>query len=122
MTFVARTNNRQSYNRIFQELYNPLLITLSTLSQDAETPSRKRPRLTIDMPLDNIKAHSVLEDPTKEDKVEAQTLRRAIVQRLFEVANGPDTRESNRKWMVAVWKAEMAEVIGQKATSDLDGS
>ena len=118
LVYVSRTNRRSCYDRIFEELFNPLLLSLNQPSMNADTPSRKRSRLAFENPLENIGPHSCLEKPGDVGMDDQNKLRRGIIQRIFEVANGPDTRESNRKWMVALWKAEMAEESCQKTALD----
>ena len=118
LVYVSRTNKRSCYDRVFEELFNPLLLSLSQPSANTDTPSRKRSRLAFENPLDNIGPHSCLETPENVGKDDQNKLRRGIIQQIFEVANGSDTRESNRKWMVALWKAEMADKSGQRIALD----
>ncbi|EJD04195.1 Nop52-domain-containing protein [Fomitiporia mediterranea MF3/22] len=107
---AARTNSNVTYQRVHDEILDRLFLALKRQPVlSPEPPQRKRPRLENEPTFENIRSNSCLEDPKKEDKVDSVQLRKDLLRKMFDVANGPDTRESNRKKLHALWKAAMAE-------------
>jgi ribosomal RNA-processing protein 1 len=52
----------------------------------------------------NLIANACYKDPKMEGKMDGPLLRKMLVRSLFEVASQPETRDSNRRKMYALWK------------------
>ncbi|KAH8120081.1 Nop52-domain-containing protein, partial [Phellopilus nigrolimitatus] len=109
LNLAALTNSNVTYQRIYGELLEPLFLALKPPpSFPAETHAKKRPKLLSEPAFDNIAANACLETP-KEGKVEKSQVRKALLRKMFDIASGPNARETNRRKMYAVWKTAMAE-------------
>ena len=109
LDLASRTTSNVIYQRIFDEVFNPLHLALKPpRSSSPGAPQRKRLRLETEPAFENVIANSCLDDASLE-KVDRDRLRKALLRKMFDVASGPDARESNRRKMHAVWKAAMAE-------------
>ena len=53
--------------------------------------------------------NACVDDPKGEGKVEGSVLRKRLLRRVFEVASEPETRDSNRRKMYALWKDSVDE-------------
>ncbi|KAI5121317.1 hypothetical protein M0805_003784 [Coniferiporia weirii] len=106
---ASRTYSDASYQRFYSEVFEPIFFALKPCPPSAGAPLKKRPRLLSKPSLDNIVANACLENPKEEGRVERTKARKALLRRMFDIASGADTRETNRRKMYAVWKAAMAE-------------
>ncbi|THH06725.1 hypothetical protein EW145_g3884 [Phellinidium pouzarii] len=105
---ASLTNSNVTYQRVYSEIIEPLFSALKPCPPP-EAPLNKRPRLLNKSSFDNIVANSCLENPEEEGKVESTKTRKALLRKMFDIASGPDARETNRRKMYAIWKAAMAE-------------
>jgi len=100
-TLAARTQANTTYKHIQETLLNPLFAALKL--PPAEEPTRRKlPRL--ESSFSNLVSNSCISDPS-EGAVDAAKLRQALLRRMFEVASGESTRDSNRRKMYALFKA-----------------
>lgn len=106
LILISRTSNSITYQRIFNEVFDPLFNALRPPMQ--ERPLTKRPRLDSDEGLEALKGNSCLENP-EEGKTENGKLRQQLCQKMFDIASGSDVREANRKKIYAFWKVIKAE-------------
>ncbi|OBZ78963.1 Ribosomal RNA processing protein 1 B [Grifola frondosa] len=93
-TLAARTPTNTSYQRIQSALLDPLFFALKPTHD--EEPSRKRPRLSTPT-YSNLIANSCATSPKSEGVIERGKLRQILLKRLFDIASGEDTRDSNRR-------------------------
>lgn len=123
LDLASRTNSSVTYQRVFNEIFHPLFAALKPPSvENPELRIKKRPRLDDEPGFEHVTENSCLEDPKKEGKAEKVQLRKALLRKMFDVASGPDARESNRRKMHAVWKAAMAEEDDIEADEQDQGS
>lgn len=112
-TLAARTRNAVTYKRLQSALFDPLLSSLSpasTSDDEDQPPNPKRARLSPSASASpavaqypHIVENACVDDP-KDGTVEPRTLRRKLLRKVFEVASEPETRDSNRRKMYALWK------------------
>ena len=101
---AARTTTSTTYNRIQSALVEPLLNALaSETDPEDDLPKEKRIRLSSDTPT-FLKSNACLEDPELDGHMEGAVLKRKLLRRIFEIASQPETRDSNRRKMYALWK------------------
>ena len=113
LELVSRTNSNVAYQRISNEIFHPLLIAFKPQPElDPDNPRKKRPRPDDGPTFSHILGNSCLEDPKEEGKIERVQLRKGLLRKVFDIASGPDARESNRRKMHAVWKSAMTEYDG----------
>jgi ribosomal RNA-processing protein 1 len=85
-------------------LFEPLLNALVPETDLKDTPSKaKRIRLSSDT-LAYLKSNACLEDPELDGQMEGVILKKKLLRRMFEIASQPETRDSNRRKMYALWK------------------
>lgn len=101
---AARTPTSTTYKRIQSALVEPLLngLVFETAPED-DTPKSKRIRLSFDTPK-FLKSNACLEDPERDGHMEGAILKKKLLRRMFEIASQPETRDSNRRKMYALWK------------------
>ncbi|ESK90900.1 ribosomal rna processing protein [Moniliophthora roreri MCA 2997] len=108
----ALTLTSGTYKFVQSSLFEPLLASLKPQeeSEDENPRSRKRRRLEsgTDVTFPNLVSHCCLSDPS-EKALSITTIREKLVRKIFEVASEPDTRDSNRKKMYALWEKEKEE-------------
>ena len=101
---AAQTPTSTTYKRIQSALFEPLFNTLVPETVPEDTPSKpKRIRLSSDT-LADLKSNACLEDPELDGHMEGTILKKKLLRRMFEVASQPETRDSNRRKMYALWK------------------
>ncbi|KAG6841754.1 hypothetical protein C0991_007083 [Blastosporella zonata] len=107
LLLAAQTPVSVTYKRLQSALLDPLLSALSPPSED-EAPVSKRARLATSMSHVDTYPHLVsnacYEYPKTEGAVGGPTLRKKLLRSAFEVASRPETRDSNRRKMYALWK------------------
>lgn len=104
-SLAAQASTSVAYKRIQSALFDPVLNDLAPAgrSDDGE-PKTKRIRLSTESSYPHIVSNSCYSDPTTEGHVEGAVLKKKLLRRIFEVASQPDTRDSNRRKMYALWK------------------
>ncbi|TFK77367.1 Nop52-domain-containing protein [Pluteus cervinus] len=104
-TLAARTQSNTTYQRIKTALFEPLISSLE--SRKDEPPSAKRIRLAEpdEQTYLNLIANACMRKPKQEGKLEPLTLKSKLLRVVFETASQPDTRDSNRRKLYALWKA-----------------
>jgi ribosomal RNA-processing protein 1 len=101
---AAQTPTSTTYKRIQSALFDPLLNALVPETDLEDMPSEaKRIRLNSDT-LAYLKSNTCLEDPVLDGHMEGAILKKKLLRRMFEIASQPETRDSNRRKMYALWK------------------
>ncbi|KAF7347692.1 rRNA processing protein [Mycena venus] len=104
---AARTPTSTTYKRIQSEVFTPLFSALSSLQPPEDQPrAQKRIRLDPDVQEQQYPAlvsNTCFDSPT-EGKIEGGILRKKLLRRIFEIASEPDTRDSSRRKMYALFK------------------
>ncbi|KAG6868881.1 hypothetical protein C0993_008629 [Termitomyces sp. T159_Od127] len=107
LVLAAQTPVIMTYKRIQSALLNPLLSALDLPSED-EPPMSKRARLTKTKSRSGLYSYvvsnSCYDNPKMEGKIEGPALRKKLLRLVFEIASRPETRDSNRRRLYAVWK------------------
>lgn len=108
LILAAQTPSSVAYKHIQSALFDPLFSALFNSSPADESPSQKRPRLNPaageDEAYHNVVANACYEDPPAEGNVDGLVLHRKLLKSVFEVASQPETKDSNRRKMYALWK------------------
>lgn len=109
-SLAARTPTAVTYKRIQNALLEPLFAMLVSDSHpEDEPPKSKRARLSAETPsYPHLEANACYSDP-EEGRMDGLTLKKKLLRRMFEVASQPETRDSNRKKMYALWKESYEE-------------
>lgn len=105
LTLAARTSSGTTYKRVQSALFDPLLDALS--SAEDRPPGAKRIRLedgATSEQYPNLVLNSCFADLEMEGKIGKEELRKKLLRKIFEVASEPDTRDSSRRKMYALWK------------------
>jgi ribosomal RNA-processing protein 1 len=101
---AARTPTSTTYKRIQSALIEPLLDALvSERDLEDDPPKAKRIRLSSDTPT-FLKSNACFEDPELDGHMAGAILKKKLLRRIFEIASQPETRDSNRRKMYALWK------------------
>ncbi|KAH9486505.1 Ribosomal RNA processing protein 1-like protein B [Psilocybe cubensis] len=107
---AARTPTTVTYKRIQSALFEPLFAALAPESIAEEEPRKsKRIRLTAEASYPEVLANSCFSDPKLEGSQEGPMLKKKLLQKIFEVASQPETRDSSRRKMYALWKENYEE-------------
>ncbi|KAJ7751319.1 nucleolar protein,Nop52-domain-containing protein [Mycena maculata] len=104
-TLAARTPTSATYKRIQSELFTPLFSALS-LPQPEDQPPQKRIRLEAGVPQQaypTLVSNACFDNPS-DGRIAAVILRKKLLRRIFEIASEPDTRDSSRRKMYALFK------------------
>lgn len=114
LTLAARTQTSITYKRIHSALLEPLFTSLAPPTVDEDQPrSAKRIRLSTaasdDVPYPHIVSNSCFDDPKTEGPLDGAVLKKKLLRRVFEVASEPETKDSNRRKMYALWKGGVEE-------------
>ncbi|KAJ7161412.1 nucleolar protein,Nop52-domain-containing protein [Mycena crocata] len=114
-TLAARTPTSITYKRIQSELFTPLLSALSPPPPENQPPAAKRicldPAVQQEYPA--LVANVCFDSPS-EGKVEGTILRKKLLRRIFEIASEPDTRDSSRRKMYALFKDSTEDDAGEE--------
>ncbi|KAF4623826.1 hypothetical protein D9613_002231 [Agrocybe pediades] len=106
---AARTQTSVTYKRIQSALFEPLFISLAPESADGQ-PKTKRSRTNSTQPsYPNLTANACYSSPSPSGPEDGAVLKKKLLRRIFEVASEPDTRDSNRRKMYALWKESYEE-------------
>ncbi|KAG7099613.1 hypothetical protein E1B28_001441 [Marasmius oreades] len=101
ITLYARTPSTPILKYLHATLMEPLLAVFTSPDAEDETPrSRKRPRLESNT-TQPIYPH-VISDWCRESS--AHRVKNQLLRKIFEVASEPQTRDSNRRKMYAIWE------------------
>jgi ribosomal RNA-processing protein 1 len=101
---AARTPTSTTYKRIQSALVEPLLSALvSETDPEDDLPKAKRIRLNSETPT-FLKSYACLDDPELDGHMEGAVLKKKLLRRMFEIASQPETRDSNRRKIYALWK------------------
>lgn len=107
LSLAAQAPTSVTYKRIQFALFDPLFSALSSPTLEEKTPVSKRARLSTPSDTDlypHVLSNACYEDPTVEGKVDGPTLKKKLLKLVFNVASQPETRDSNRRKMYALWK------------------
>ena len=107
---AARTPTAVTYKRIQNALLEPLFTALvhEPYPED-EPPKSKRIRLGAEISSYPHLAINACYSDSEEGRIDGATLKKKLFRRIFEVASHPDTRDSNRRKMYALWKESYEE-------------
>ena len=101
---AARTPTSTTYTRIQSALVEPLLSALvSETDPEDDLPKAKRIRPNSETPI-FLKIYACLDDPELDAHMEGAVLKKKLLRRMFEIASQPETRDSNRRKIYALWK------------------
>ncbi|KAJ6621185.1 nucleolar protein,Nop52-domain-containing protein [Mycena sp. CBHHK59/15] len=104
-TLAARTPTTTTYKRIQSELFTPLLSALSSSPHlDDQPPAQKRIRLDPSVQQYPALVSNACFDNPSDGKIEGTILRTRLLRRVFDIASEPDTRDSSRRKMYALFK------------------
>lgn len=112
LSLAAQTPTSSTFKRIQSALFDPLFsalypTTLPDSEDEDEFRGKKRIRLApSDENYPNIVGNACYVDPTTEGKVNGRKLKQQLLRAVFDVASQPETRDSNRRKMYALWKGE----------------
>ncbi|KDR85462.1 hypothetical protein GALMADRAFT_234350 [Galerina marginata CBS 339.88] len=111
IVLAARTPTSVTYKRIQSALFEPLLGALSPESSgDDGPPKSKRIRLCADADsYSHVVSNACYSNSESEGPVDGTELRKRLLRRIFEVASEPETRDSSRRKMYALWKESYEE-------------
>ncbi|KAJ7103355.1 nucleolar protein,Nop52-domain-containing protein [Mycena belliarum] len=115
---AAQTPTSVTYKRIQSELFIPLLSALSSPQSPAheDQPPQKRMRLDPDLQQQQYPAlvsNACFDNPS-EGTIKGVVLRKKLLRRLFEIASEPDTRDSSRRKMYALFKDSTDDDAGDE--------
>lgn len=105
---ASRAQTSITYKRIQSALFEPLFSALSPPSPAEDQPrSQKRVRLSTSEANEiypNLVLNACFDNPELEGKLDGPSLKKKLLRAVFEVASQPETRDSNRRKMYALWK------------------
>ncbi|THV07530.1 Nop52-domain-containing protein [Dendrothele bispora CBS 962.96] len=108
---AARTNASTTSKHLQSTLIQPLLSSFSSSSEEpGDLRSKKRRRLNSgsdgEEPLyPSINANSCFDEPTS-SSLSCPVLKQKILKEIFKIAGEPESRDSNRRRLYALWKEE----------------
>ncbi|KAJ6503362.1 nucleolar protein,Nop52-domain-containing protein [Mycena vitilis] len=114
-TLAARTPTSTTYKRIQSELFTPLFSALSSPQTSEDQPPAKRMRLDPDakQQYPALVANACFDTPL-EGPIEGAILRKKLLRQIFEIASEPDTRDSSRRKMYALFKESTEDDNGEE--------
>ncbi len=104
MNLAAQTKSPVTYQRVYSTVLEPLYSALG--NQTVEVGTKRK---GVEPPFAHIMANSCLSHPKEETKMSPVRLRKALLKEMFDTASLPNTRETNRRKLYAVWKEAMAD-------------
>jgi len=113
---AARTPISTTYKRVQSEVFTPLFSALSSPQPpEDQPPAQKRMRLDPEVQQQYpILASNACFDTPSEGKIEGAILRKKLLRRIFEIASEPDTRDSSRRKMYALFKENTEDDVGEE--------
>ncbi|KAJ7619196.1 nucleolar protein,Nop52-domain-containing protein [Mycena polygramma] len=114
-TLAARTPTSTTYKRIQSELFAPLFSALSSPQTSDDQPPAKRMRLDPDaqQQYPALVANACFDNPS-EGPIGGPILRKKLLRQIFEIASEPDTRDSSRRKMYALFKESTEDDTGEE--------
>ncbi|KAF8216044.1 nucleolar protein,Nop52-domain-containing protein [Mycena galopus ATCC 62051] len=112
-TLAARTPTSITYKRVQSEVFAPLFHALSPPPPEDQPPAHKRMRLDPNVQYPTLVANASFDRPS-EGKIEGGILRKKLLRRIFEIASEPDTRDSSRRKMYALFKESTEDDGGEE--------
>ncbi|KAL0068674.1 hypothetical protein AAF712_004390 [Marasmius tenuissimus] len=104
VTLYARTPSSLTIKYLQTSLIDPLLSSLTPLDEsEDENPRSRKKRRTNSGSTNDAYTH-LITNCCKDAPVDS--LKKSLVRHLFEVASQPETRDSNRRKIYAIWKRE----------------
>ncbi|TDL28058.1 Nop52-domain-containing protein [Rickenella mellea] len=117
---AARTSSNITHQRIQSAVLIPLFNALSVPAPSS--PDELAHRHTTDDYLStnptyhHLIGNACLQSP-EEGKIRVDLLKKGLLQSMFDIASGPDTRDANRRKLYALWKSIMAD---EEEDEDMD--
>ncbi|KAF7307086.1 rRNA processing protein [Mycena indigotica] len=102
ISLAAQTPTSITYKRIQSEVFSPLL---EALAADDAPPAKKR---RLDPDYAALLANACFDQPST-GKLDPTTLRQKLLRRIFDVASEPETRDSSRRKMYALFRQSTGE-------------
>jgi ribosomal RNA-processing protein 1 len=99
IVLAARTPTNTTYKHIQSSLFVPLQ---NSLKSSSGPPSRKRARTSSNY--SELLANTCICSSESEGAQDADTVRKSILQKIFDVASETETRDANRRRMYAFYK------------------
>jgi ribosomal RNA-processing protein 1 len=113
---AARTPISTTYKRVQSEVFTPLFSALSSPQPpEDQPPAQKRMRLDpeVQQQYPSLASNACFDAPS-EGKIEGAILRKKLLRRIFEIASEPDTRDSSRRKMYALFKENTEDDVGEE--------
>ncbi|KAK7064087.1 rRNA processing protein [Favolaschia claudopus] len=112
---AARTPTATTYKRIQAEVFEPLFSALS-LPPESQPPPQKRIRLDPSATQEQYLAlvSNACFDRPSAGTVEREILRKKLLRRFFDIASEPETKDSNRRKMYALFKESSEDDGGEE--------
>jgi ribosomal RNA-processing protein 1 len=107
LSLAAKTPNKATYQQIQANFIEPLLSALSPPSDSDELPKPKRPKTSHAEDYPHLLANCSL--VPSDESLDKGQLRKGILEYIFEVASQEDTKDSNRRKLYAICKANIDE-------------
>ncbi|PPQ99546.1 hypothetical protein CVT24_005334 [Panaeolus cyanescens] len=111
LNYMARAPTSVAYKRVLGSVLEPLFSALDpNVESDGETRKSKRHKLDDGASYSQLVANSTL-DSTTSSKMAGPALKRLLLKRVFDIAGQPETRDSSRRKMYALWKENYDEDV-----------
>ena len=108
LSLAAKTPNKVTCQQVQTNLVDPLLSALSPPPESDEPPKPKRSKLDhTEGAFPHLLANSCLSP--SDEPLDRSQLRKGVLEYIFEIASQEDTKDSNRRRMYAICKANIDE-------------
>ncbi|KAH7930587.1 Nop52-domain-containing protein [Leucogyrophana mollusca] len=102
LSLAACTQTKTTYKHLQEALFEPLFTALKPARSESP-PSRKKPRLAAPA-FQTLVSNACVSNPKQEGAMPSEGLRKALLQKVFDVASEEETRDSNRRKMYALYR------------------
>ena len=107
LSLAAKTPNKATYQQIQANLIDPLVSALSPPSESDEPPKPKRLKTSHAEGFPYLLANSCF--VPSDEPLDKSRLRKGVLEYIFEVASQEDSKDSNRRKLYAICKANIDE-------------
>ena len=107
LSLAAKTPNKATYQQIQANLIDPLVSALSPPLESDEPPKPKRLKTGHAEGFPHLLANSCF--VPSDESLDKSRLRKGILEYIFEVASQEDSKDSNRRKLYAICKANIDE-------------
>ncbi|KAJ7786494.1 nucleolar protein,Nop52-domain-containing protein [Mycena metata] len=116
-TLAAQTPTSITYKRVQTEVFTPLFSALAP-SRPPEEEQRPQKRVRLNADAEEQKYPTLVSnacfDRPQSGKIEGAVLRKKLLRRIFEIASEPQTRDSSRRKMYALFKESTEDDVGEE--------